>query len=668
MNRQDRSKWRRTDNQNIWKDQLGNLRDMTSHDPSGYKNGDGFKISSITQLGTFLPRNIANLRYNDPYMYHGNNPKFLHIDNEEMLLFLNKRIGSLCDDRLLSRKFNNKHENFKGAKFLFENSGDNLLFSEIQKLFCSKTCLFDPVLYYKECESHLTLEDIASIDPLTNIPGFLEELSLYDEFSQRPFPQIDIKLLQENSGDSKGQKLNNLNHGIVGQYEVRKFLIVLISLCSCLEESIDCKLGSFSSDAWHEGKLFFKSSHLGKQSGLVLAPLAEWGWGPEFFPVDNPCTHNPPCSSCVKEFKRNNKVEPNLHWMNFHYQKEECPGSETFPGLFRDHKNAQSHQKPEYKHGKYVYYCNIGACPEDCECSDCDMEATKDNNTQCKDHVPDHPENFNEELHIQYPRRMFTEKEVQKEFLPVKLPRMEKDCDVCQDNVFEHRFYHRVYHSFCNACVYMKIASEKTFDNICKYCLKAFKDKYKLRNHLGIHLELFICKLCEKQFACKQTLKKHNEEFHVEKETADYKCKVCDVRCSNARNLSAHEKTHQVGTDSNKCDLCTANMYFKHERSLRRHYLSVHKVVASYYLRPDLKVDDNTCDICGKSFGRKDNLKRHKSSNSCSILSCSYCTFFAKNEAELRTHSNISHLKCQYCNFQTIHKRNLVRHVKKQHG
>jgi hypothetical protein len=25
----------------------------------------------------------------------------------------------------------------------------------------------------------------------------------------------------------------------------------------------------------------------------------------------------------------------------------------------------------------------------------------------------------------------------------------------------------------------MKIASEKTFDNICKYCLKAFKDKYK---------------------------------------------------------------------------------------------------------------------------------------------------------------------------------------------
>ena len=48
------------------------------------------------------------------------------------------------------------------------------------------------------------------------------------------------------------------------------------------------------------------------------------------------------------------------------------------------------------------------------------MEATEKNNTQCKDHIPDHPENFDED------KRMFTEKEVQKEFLPMKLPKMEK--------------------------------------------------------------------------------------------------------------------------------------------------------------------------------------------------------------------------------------------------
>ena len=50
------------------------------------------------------------------------------------------------------------------------------------------------------------------------------------------------------------------------------------------------------------------------------------------------------------------------------------------------------------------------------------MNATKENNTQCKEQVPDHPANFDKETHIEYPRRMFVEKEVQKEFLLVQLP------------------------------------------------------------------------------------------------------------------------------------------------------------------------------------------------------------------------------------------------------
>ena len=46
----------RQGNPNIWNDQLGNVKDMTSQDPSGYKNEDGLKIASVTQLGTFLPK------------------------------------------------------------------------------------------------------------------------------------------------------------------------------------------------------------------------------------------------------------------------------------------------------------------------------------------------------------------------------------------------------------------------------------------------------------------------------------------------------------------------------------------------------------------------------------------------------------------------------------
>ena len=138
----ERSKWKRTENLNIWKDQRGNIRNMTSKEPENYKNGDGFQISSGTQLTTFLPKNIAGVMYNDPHRHYGSNADCLYIDNEKMLLFLNGRIGKLCDEKMLSRSDDLRSKKFKGAKALFENSGGNILFSEIQKLFCQKTCLF----------------------------------------------------------------------------------------------------------------------------------------------------------------------------------------------------------------------------------------------------------------------------------------------------------------------------------------------------------------------------------------------------------------------------------------------------------------------------------------------------------------------------------------------
>ena len=171
---------------------------MTAKNPRDYRNGEGFQISNITQLTSFLPKNIAGVLYNCPHRYYGDDPNERNIDNAKMLLFLNNRVGKLCDENILSREKESKK--FKGSKYSFQNDGENLLFKEIQKLFCVKTCLFDPIGYHKVCRNHLSLEDIAEIDPLMNIPGFWEELSLYNEFSQKPFPFIDEDLLKVNSG------------------------------------------------------------------------------------------------------------------------------------------------------------------------------------------------------------------------------------------------------------------------------------------------------------------------------------------------------------------------------------------------------------------------------------------------------------------------------------
>ena len=108
----------------------------------------------------------------------------------------------------------------------------------------------------------------------------------------------------------------------------------------------------------------------------------------------------------------------------------------------------------------------------------------------------------------------------------------------------------------------MKTASERSFKNICKVCLKIFSDKYKLKNHMGIHEPTFICYICNKQLSCGQTLKKHIEEFHnTEESNAAYKCDICKMECSNKRNLTEHIKTHTQPKEILKCRLCSSEKF-----------------------------------------------------------------------------------------------------------
>ena len=48
----ERSKWKRTKNPDVWKNQFGDIRDMSSNDPTFYKNGEGFRITGVTQFFT----------------------------------------------------------------------------------------------------------------------------------------------------------------------------------------------------------------------------------------------------------------------------------------------------------------------------------------------------------------------------------------------------------------------------------------------------------------------------------------------------------------------------------------------------------------------------------------------------------------------------------------
>ena len=102
---------------------------------------------------------------------------------------------------------------------------------------------------------------------------------------------------------------------------------------------------------------------------------------------------------------------------------------------------------------------------------------------------------------------------------------------------------------------------------------------------MGMHLDLFICEVCHKHFACKQTLKKHQEESHEESKKTCFTCEACGLQCTNRRNLEAHQKVHNEISEGYECELCPAPTYFKQARNLRRHYVSYHNIVPAIYLQ-----------------------------------------------------------------------------------
>ena len=177
-----------------------------------------------------------------------------------------------------------------------------------------------------------------------------------------------------------------------------------------------------------------------------------------------------------------------------------------------------------------------------------------------------------------------------------------------------------------------------------------------------------MCEVCDKRFACNNTLRKHTQEFHEEGEAISFDCSVCDVKCSNASNLSAHEKIHSKSEDTNKCAMCPEETIFRQAKALRRHYLSVHQILPSNFLRPDLQdALHHPCNTCGKSFGRKDKLDQHKATKSCLGFTCPLCKFCTQDELKFKAHTQSPHHECSHCKFQTIYKQNLLQHVSRKH-
>ncbi|VEN42218.1 unnamed protein product [Callosobruchus maculatus] len=241
---------------------------------------------------------------------------------------------------------------------------------------------------------------------------------------------------------------------------------------------------------------------------------------------------------------------------------------------------------------------------------------------------------------------------------------------------------------------------------ICDVCLKMFTKLKYLLMHLESHTGKFICYDCNKVFARKETLKHHScvsffnfkcpycDKLYYQQKVLNYHIKVyhdkkfaCTVSCGrvfkSAKELEEH--TCPLPTPKIKqfpCEVCGNK--FTQKRNLQTH-MKRHSDLKTKYTCPICGVELSyretylkhvrlhegprfVCDICNKSYKRKDILLEHKRMvHEGQMVSCEVCSkqIVSKNlKKHMLNHQPEKTFKCTICNNAYKQNRALQRHLK----
>ncbi|GMT37861.1 hypothetical protein PFISCL1PPCAC_29158, partial [Pristionchus fissidentatus] len=136
----------------------------------------------------------------------------------------------------------------------------------------------------------------------------------------------------------------------------------------------------------------------------------------------------------------------------------------------------------------------------------------------------------------------------------------------------------------------------------CTVCGVAFREQYQLARHVLIHSadRPYSCQTCGMSFALKVELKEHRTEAHIKEETNESNIREMDLILQTAMPKAKRSKCIGKKTttqEKHECIVCGA--HFSKLQHLARHE------TAHSGLRP------HACQMCEKSFKRRDNLKEH---------------------------------------------------------
>ena len=109
----------------------------------------------------------------------------------------------------------------------------------------------------------------------------------------------------------------------------------------------------------------------------------------------------------------------------------------------------------------------------------------------------------------------------------------------------------------------------------CDICMKQFKRKTTLIEHMEIHKEKrtrYQCDQCEETFYSVKNLRSH-KNLHSN-EWKVYPCNICKAEFLRSANLKEHMKTHVLQRQEFKCRKCSK--IFLAQRTLTRHMIMYH--------------------------------------------------------------------------------------------
>ena len=325
-----------------------------------------------------------------------------------------------------------------------------------------------------------------------------------------------------------------------------------------------------------------------------------------------------------------------------------------------------------------VYTCNQMKCSLLCPCKICTNKL--DNcrrkcsdfpclscTEQCSQHKIDIDRKYDVTKHA-YTLKVDTKDKIKFTVLHAGIP---KQCVECENDLTDHRVYHKVFHTRCKYCrqLLVPLVSEKILtikDYVtakeaklaksrytCETCHKLFYDYFSRTRHEelvhgwrnGRNIK-YKCDECTMKFSNSGNLMYHKLSQH-NKDQSEVTCKVCDKTFKNHVTLSKHNLNTHVQPKQHSCDQCDAKFSLKW--SLLRHKKDLHwdfKVDWKYIqFAEELR---HQCDICEKLFKRKDNLTVHKQT-------------VHKSE----NNQNVPKFICEFCSKEFANKFNCSRHQKR---